>query len=160
MKIMVSACLMGQNCKYNGEDNYSEKVARFILDTAEDFKERFGSTPMRPEDNPDCVKVIRVCPEVEGGLPVPRPSCEMVNGKIMNTEGECKDEEFRRGAEICLEVAMREKPDIIILQSRSPSCGVNQIYDGTFSGKLIKGSGVFATMLKEHGFKVVDVEDL
>ncbi len=154
MKIMVSACLIGENCKYNGGNNYSEKVIKFI-ETAD----------MIPGTKTEGIpggknEVIPVCPELAGGLSAPRPSCEMVNGRIMNTEGECRDKEFRDGAAKCLEIAMREKPDIVILQSRSPSCGVNQIYDGTFSGKLIKGSGVFAEMLMENGFNVIDVEDL
>ncbi|MBQ7500320.1 MAG: DUF523 domain-containing protein [Clostridia bacterium] len=138
MRILVSACLLGEKCKYDGGDNYSEKTVRFIKDH----------------------KVIPVCPEVAGGLPVPRASCEIVNGEIINTAGESKDSEFRRGAEICLEIAKDNNIDMAILQSRSPSCGVNKIYDGSFSGKLIEGSGIFSSLLRENGFKVTDVEDL
>ena len=75
-------------------------------------------------------------------------------------EGVSVDEAFRKGAAAALETALREQPDIIILQSRSPSCGVKQIYDGTFSGNLIPGMGVFAEMVKKAGFRVADAEDL
>ena len=135
---MVSACLIGQKVKYNGGDNYSEKLMKFL----------------------EGHEVIPVCPEVAGGLSVPRASCEMVNGIVMNTEGESKDREFREGALKCLAIAKEKQIDLAILQSRSPSCGVKMIYDGTFSGKLIPGSGIFATMLKDAGFKVMDVEDI
>ena len=135
MKIMVSACLLGENCKYNGGNN---KNAKLLLS---------GHT------------VIPVCPEVLGGLPVPRVPAEIVNGKVMNREGKSVDAEFREGAGKALEIARKEKPDIIILQSRSPSCGVNEIYDGSFSGKLIPGHGVFAALALESGFQVVDAED-
>lgn len=138
MKIMVSACLLGHNCKYNGKNNFSEKV---LLRTA-------GH------------KVIPVCPEMAGGLPVPRPSCEIVNGTVMDSNGVSRDTEFRAGAEKCLQLAKAEEIDFAILQSRSPSCGVNQIYDGSFSGKRIEGSGIFASLLRENGFRVIDAEDL
>ena len=138
MKIMVSACLLGEDCKYNGGNNRNEELIRLLS----------GHT------------VIPVCPEVLGGLPVPRVPAEIVGGVVTNREGESVDEAFRKGASLALEIAMRERPDRIILQSRSPSCGVKQIYDGTFSGKLIPGMGIFAEMAKNAGFRVVDVEDL
>ncbi len=138
MKIMVSACLLGQKCKYNGGDNYNEKVLSYVKDH----------------------EVIPVCPEVVGGLLVPRIPCEIVNGVVTNKEGENKDAEFRTGAQLCLQKALEEKVDLVILQSRSSSCGVNQIYDGTFSGTLIEGRGVFADLLVKNGIKVLDLEDL
>ena len=138
MKIMVSACLLGQKCKYNGGDNYSEKVAIFL----------------------EGHEVISVCPEVEGGLSIPRYPCEIVNGVVTNDHGESKDHEFRIGAERCLQRALDEKVELVILQSRSPSCGVKQIYDGSFTGTLMKGQGVFAELLVRNGIPVMDVEDL
>ena len=138
MRIMVSACLLGENCKYNGGNNYTPELVRLLEDHT----------------------VIPVCPEVLGGLPTPRVPAEIVNGKVMNRNGESVDEAFRKGAEKALETAMREKPDLIILQSRSPSCGVKEIYDGTFSGRKIPGQGIFAGMLTEAGFTVVDAENL
>ena len=137
MKIMVSACLVGQNCKYNGGNNYSEKVAEYIK--GHEF--------------------IPVCPEVAGGLPTPRIPCEIVDGVVTNKNGESREKEFRFGAKLCLEKAIEKKVDMAILQSRSPSCGVKQIYDGSFSGKLIEGRGVFAQLLVDNGIEVLDLED-
>ncbi len=138
MKIMVSACLAGENCKYNGGSNRNEKVLRLM------------------EEN----EVILVCPEQMGGLPTPRTPCEICNGVVMTKDGRVVDQEFRAGASKCLETALREQPDLIVLQSRSPSCGVKQRYDGTFSGKLTEGSGVTAELLMKNGFQCIDVEDL
>ena len=138
MRILVSACLLGQKCKYNGGDNYSEAVARFIRGH----------------------EVISVCPELAGGLSVPRSPCEIVGGVVMNADGENVDQAFRSGAAACLVLAEEQQIDLAVLQSRSPSCGVNRIYDGTFSGNLIEGSGVFASLLRENGFRVLDAEEL
>lgn len=138
MKILVSACLIGENCKYNGSNNFSQKVMDF-------FKGH---------------EIVPVCPEVMGGLSTPRIPAEIVNGIVTNREGQSVDKEFRKGAELALDIAKKEKIDLAILQSRSPSCGVKQIYDGTFSGNKISGSGVFADLLKKNGFKTMDVEDL
>ena len=93
-----------------------------------------------------------------GGLPSPRLPCEIVNGAVMNTAGENKDAEFREGAEKCLALAKEQGIDMAVLQPRSPSCGVGRIYDGTFSGKLIEGNGVFASLLIGNGFKVLSAD--
>lgn len=138
MKILVSACLLGENCKYNGTNNYNEKVAEYVKGH----------------------EVITVCPEVLGGLPVPRVPSEIVGGTVMNREGVSVDEEFRRGAAIALRQALEGQIDMAILQSRSPSCGVRQIYDGSFSGKLIEGQGIFAGLLKDAGIRLVDAEEI
>ena len=138
MKIAVSACLLGENCKYNGGNNYSEKVIEYIKGH----------------------EVVPVCPEVLGGLPIPRESAEIVNGKVSHKDGTSVDKEFRRGAETALEIIKEQQVDFVILQSRSPSCGVNTIYDGSFSGKIISGQGVFANLLQKNGIKVIDVADL
>lgn len=138
MKIMVSACLAGINCKYNGSNNQNDKVMKLF------------------EEN----EVITVCPEEMGGLPTPRVPSEVVNGIVTARDGRVVDEELRRGAQMCLQIAEREKPDLIVLQSRSPSCGVRQRYDGSFSGKLVDKPGVTAQLLMAHGFRVMDVEEL
>ena len=135
---MVSACLLGENCKYNGGNNLCPELLRRLS----------GHT------------VIPVCPEVLGGLPTPRVPAEIANGTVMNREGVSVDEAFRNGAEKALETAKREKPDLMILQPRSPSCGVKEVYDGTFSGKLIPGHGVFAAMALQAGYRVTDAEDV
>jgi uncharacterized protein YbbK (DUF523 family) len=95
-----------------------------------------------------------------GGLSTPRNPSEIVNGVVTQNNGNIVDREFREGARIALELVLKEKVDIVILQSRSPSCGVKNIYDGTFSKTLINGQGIFASLLKENGIKMVDVEDL
>ncbi len=136
--MLVSACLLGENCKYNGSNNKNEKVIRFL------------------ENH----EVIPVCPEVLGGLPVPRSPAEIVNGMVMNAEGVSVDCEFRAGAMRAFDVALGNHVDAAILQSRSPSCGVKQIYDGSFSGKKIEGQGIFAKLLSSNGIKVIDAEDV
>ena len=138
MKILVSACLLGKNCKYNGGNNLNQSGL-------------------------DCIEgheVIGVCPEQLGGLSTPRLPAEIVDGVVTNKEGVSVDNEFRKGAQEALAVALENKVDLAILQSRSPSCGVKEIYDGSFSGKKIKGQGVFAKLLSARGIKVLDAEDV
>ena len=138
MTIAVSACLLGENCKYNGGNNYSEKVKEYTRGH----------------------EVIPICPEVLGGLPTPREPSEIVDGIVRHKDGTLADIEFRRGAEIAYDMIKDKNVSLVILQSRSPSCGVNSVYDGTFSGKIIAGEGIFAKLLKDKGIKVVDVEKL
>ena len=138
MKIMISACLAGENCKYNGGNNRNEKVLQLMAEH----------------------DVILVCPEQMGGLPTPRVPSELRDGVVTARDGRIVDREFREGAAKCLEIARQEQPDLIVLQPRSPSCGVKQRYDGSFTGTLVEGSGVTAQLLMENGFRCVDVEDL
>ena len=138
MKIALSACLLGENCKYNGKNNYSEKLAAFL----------------------EGHEVVGVCPEVLGGLPTPREPSEIVNGIVRHRDGVSVDEEFRRGAALALDIVVKSKAELVILQSRSPSCGVKSVYDGTFSGNVVPGEGVFAKLLRERGIKIVDVADI
>lgn len=140
MKIVCSACLLGTDCKYNGGNNYSEKLASLIK-------------------KHDC-QVIPVCPEVMGGLPTPRVPSEIIDGRVYNRNGEDVHTAFIAGAEKAMQVVKDEKPDRIILQSRSPSCGCKEVYDGTFCGKRIKGQGIFAQMLMKEGYQPEDIEDL
>lgn len=138
MRILVSACLLGKNCKYNGGNNLNQRVLDFI----------------------EGHEVIGVCPEQLGGLSTPRLPAEIVDGIVTNKEGISVDAEFRKGAQAALAVALENKVDLAILQSRSPSCGVKEIYDGSFSGKKIKGQGVFANLLAAHRIKALDAEDI
>ena len=138
MKIMVSACLTGENCKYNGGNNLNEKVLQLF--SAGD--------------------VITVCPEQMGGLPTPRIPSEIREGVVTAKDGRNVDAQFRAGAEKCLEIARREQPDLVVLQPRSPSCGVKQRYDGTFTGTPVSGAGVTAQLLMKNGFRCIDAEDL
>ena len=138
MIIAVSACLLGDNRKYNGGNNYSEKVAHFLKGH----------------------NVIPVCPEVMGGLPTPRDPSEIVNGTVMHKDGSSVDEEFRKGADLALKKVLEAGAELVILQSRSPSCGVQTVYDGTFTGKIISGQGVFAKLLIKNNIKVLDVSEI
>ena len=137
MKILVSACLLGENCKYNGGNNYNPRVAAFL----------------------EGHEVVPVCPEMQAGLGVPRTPVEIVNGVILSRDGENFDAQLR-GAVAQIMEKLDKDIDCAVLQSRSPTCGVNQIYDGTFSGTRITGSGVFAQALKEAGIRVIDAEDV
>lgn len=138
MKIIVSACLLGHNCKYSGGNNYSEKVMHFLQGH----------------------EVIPVCPEVMGGLPIPRSPAEIVNGIVTNADGKSVDPEFRAGAQAALKIALEQGAQLAVLQSRSPSCGVKEIYDGSFSKRKIPGKGIFAQMLEEAGIPMIDLEDI
>ena len=138
MKILISACLLGENCKYNGKNNYSERVVKYL----------------------EGHEVIPVCPEVLGGLPTPRDPSEIVDGVVTNCKGVNVDMQFWKGAKEAFRIAEENSIDLAILQSRSPSCGVRQIYDGSFTGKLIPGQGVFAQLLEKSGFRVMDCEEI
>lgn len=137
MKILVSSCVMGKNCKYNGGNNYNSRVMEFLKDK----------------------EVIEICPELLADLPIPRPSAELVDGVVMSIDGENVDNEYRHAVELAMREIGNVDIDLVILQSRSPTCGVNQVYDGSFTGRLIKGQGLFAQALLKAGYKVVDAED-
>ena len=137
MKILVSACLLGINCKYDGGNNRNTELLAFL------------------EDH----EIIPVCPELLGKRPVPRPPVEIVDGIVREKDGTSQDVAFRKGAEEGLQIAREHDVDLAILQSRSPSCGAKQIYDGSFTRTLKPGQGVFAELLVKNDFKVLDVED-
>lgn len=134
MKLLVSACLLGTNCKYDGKNNFNEDLNKFLTEN-------------------DC-EVITVCPEIAGALTTPRVPSEIINGKVVNKEGVDVTEQFINGAEKCLQKALEQNVDAAILKANSPSCGSGKIYDGTFSKKLVEGDGIFAAKLKEQGIKI------
>ena len=136
-KILVSACLLGENCKYNGGNNFAPAVAEFL-------KGR---------------EVLTICPEMMAGMGCPRTPIEIVDGVLMDRDGNNVDEAMRKAVAQAMEWIRKENIQCAILQSRSPTCGVNQVYDGTFSGKLIAGSGIFAQALKDEGYQVLDAEE-
>lgn len=138
MTILVSACLLGENCKYNGGNNRNERVLRYI----------------------EGHEVISVCPEVMGGLSCPRKPVEWVGDRVLTREGEDCTEAFRLGVQRALAAVGDKHVDLAILQSRSPTCGVKQIYDGTFSGVRIAGQGALARALAENGVPLMDAEDV
>ena len=131
-KLLVSACLLGENCKYSGGNNYTPAI--------EALKEKFD--------------VIPVCPEQLGGLPTPRTPSERAGARVLSRSGADVTEAFRRGAEKTLEIARASGAVRAVLQERSPSCGSERVYDGTFSGTLVPGQGVTAELLEKNGIRV------
>lgn len=118
-KVLISACLLGENCKYSGGNNYDPAL--------EALREHY--------------ELIPICPEQMGGLPTPRTPAERVGDRILTRDGADVTEEYHLGAQKALEIAKANGVTLAVLQPRSPSCGSGQIYDGTFSGKLIPGRG-------------------
>lgn len=138
MKILVSACLLGRNCKYNGGNNASAEVEALLRDH----------------------EAVAVCPECAAGLGVPRTPVEIVNGEVKDRNGNSVDTVLRRAVDAILEQVCQEGIHYAILKSRSPTCGVRQVYDGTFSGTLKDGAGVLAQALMDAGCQVFDSDDL
>ena len=145
MKVIISACLLGVRCRYDGGDSRNE--------TAINHKETY--------------QLIPVCPEESGGLPTPRPPAEIVGGdgdavldgkaSVMTADGIDVTEAFLKGAHHALQVAQSHNATHVILKARSPSCGCGDIYDGTFSGTLTSGDGVTTALLKRHGIIVTSL---
>ncbi|MBE6970327.1 MAG: DUF523 domain-containing protein [Ruminococcaceae bacterium] len=131
-KLLISACLMGQNCKYNGGNNYTPMV--------EELKKRY--------------ELIPVCPECFGGLPIPHPPSERVGERVVAKTGEDVTAAFVLGAEKTLEIAKAQGITKAVLKERSPSCGCGAIYDGTFTGTVVPGSGVAAELLAAAGVAI------
>ena len=137
-KVLVSGCLLGENCKYNGGNNYNPRVVEFLKGK----------------------EVISICPEIMAGMGCPRNPIEIVDGVLTDCHGKNVDSLIRKSVMEIMERIRDEEIQCAVLQSRSPTCGVNQVYDGTFSGKLIPGSGVFAKSLMDAGYLVIDGEDI
>lgn len=141
---LISACLLGQDTKYNGGNNRNEAVIEFAREHS----------------------VFPVCPEGKGGLPVPRPPAERVGDKVINREGEDVTEMFTAGARNSLSIALAEaerrgeRIEGAILKANSPSCGSGLIYDGTFTGTTVAGDGCFTELLKKTGIKVISEKEL
>ncbi|AEV67859.1 DUF523 domain-containing protein [Acetivibrio clariflavus] len=146
--ILVSACLLGVNCKYNGGNNYNSEIKALASK----------------------YNLIPVCPEQLGGCPTPRLPAEIQKGsgrdvlcgkaKVMRKDGVDVSENFVKGAKEVLNIAKQTNIKLAILKSKSPSCGKGKIYDGTFSGNLIDGNGVTADVLEENGITVLSEKDI
>lgn len=136
MKI-VSACLAGINCAYDGQNRINQKVVELVS---------------RGE-------AIPVCPEQLGGLPTPRVPSERSGPIVITKKGKDVTDNFQRGAQEALKIVKLVDCKQAILKSRSPSCGYGQIYDGSFSNTLIKGNGVFTDILLERGVEVITEEN-
>ena len=132
-KILISACLIGLNCKYNGGNNENSKLVEL----------------MKEKD------LVPICPEQLGGLKTPRVSAERKQEKVITKEGVDVTKEYQKGAGEVLKLAKKLNIKKAILKSRSPSCGIDEIYDGTFSHTLIKRDGVAAELLKKNGIEVI-----
>ena len=136
MRILVSACLLGCNCKYSGGNNLCQRVCQFVQGH----------------------EVVAVCPEEQAGLGVPRTPMELVDGVLINRDGVIVEGPVRQAVEEIL--SQLPTIDLAILKARSPTCGVHQVYDGSFSGKLVEGAGVLAQKLMERGISVKDEEEI
>ncbi|MDR2977303.1 MAG: DUF523 domain-containing protein [Streptococcaceae bacterium] len=131
-KILVSACLAGFPCRYDGSAKADIEVVDLVRDG----------------------RAIPICPEQLAGLPTPRAAAEIIGEKVFTNTGEDITESFRRGAEETLKLARQFGCRRAMLKSKSPSCGFGKVYDGSFSGKLIDGSGLTAKLLSESGIEI------
>ena len=136
MRVAISACLLGAPVRYDG----GSKPVSEVLELAEK------------------VDVVRVCPETASGLPVPRPPAEQLGGRVLLADGRDVTAEFDLGAQRCLDAVIRSPVRLAVLKAKSPSCGVGLVYDGTYSGRLVPGQGVFAARLEREGICVVTEE--
>ncbi len=136
-KLLISACFVGENVKYNGKNNQIDLTL---------LKQRY--------------ELIPFCPEVEGGLPTPRPPSEIISYtplKLLNIEGRDVTNEFVLGAKKCVDLVKKHNIKKALLKANSPSCSSAFVYDGSFSGKLIRGEGVTTLFLKDIGVEVIDI---
>ena len=137
MKIMVSACLLGDNVKYDGTNNKNNDLIKYLKD----------------------YEIIKVCPEVLGGLTIPRSPAEIQDNKVINKDNIDVTKEYHLGAKKTLEIAKNNNIKIAILKERSPSCGSINIYDGTFTHTKIDGEGITTKLLKENGIIVLNEDN-
>lgn len=140
MRVLVSACLLGVNCRYNGVPKEDREVKELL--------------------NREDITLIPVCPEQSGGLPTPRTPSERKGDGVFSSEGEDRTETFIRGAQEALRLAKLYGCEAAILKERSPSCGNKEIYDGSFSGTVVPGEGVTAELLRKNGVKVFGESEL
>lgn len=140
MRVLVSACLLGVNCRYNGVPKENRKVRELL--------------------NSEDITLIPVCPEQMGGLPTPRTPSERKGAGVVSSEGEDRTASFTRGAEETLRIAKWYGCKVALLKERSPSCGNKEVYDGSFAGTVVPGEGMTAELLKKNGVKVFGESEL
>lgn len=138
MDILISACLLGIKCRYDGKDNYIEN-----------FFEKYKD-----------INFIKICPEVDAGMPIPRTPCEIRKNKVFDKNGKETTHFFKKGAEIALKIAKEKNIKIAILKAKSPSCGKDIIYDGTFTRTLTNNDGLTAKLLKNNNIKIFTEKEL
>ncbi len=136
--ILVSACLAGIKCRYDGKDNANNKVMELVKNGI----------------------AIPVCPEQLGGLQTPRIPAEITEDKVLNKKGENVTSQFKKGARETLRIAKLVNCHKAILKQRSPSCGYGKIYDGSHTGKIIEGIGLTAQLLSQKGIIILTEEDV
>jgi uncharacterized protein YbbK (DUF523 family) len=136
--IIVSACLAGITCRYDGAAKPCEAVIRLVAEG----------------------QAVPLCPEQLGGLPTPRPPAEIIGSRVIRKDGVDVTAQFTRGALEALKLARLVGAKTAILKSRSPSCGFGKIYDGSFTGRLAEGSGLFAELCKQAGIDVKTEEEI
>lgn len=142
-KYLISACLVGENVRYDGQNCLQQKLRQLVIEQ----------------------RAVIICPEVSGGLSTPRLAAEIVGGngkdvlcgkaKVLDSAGNDVSNAFIQGAYKALQLAQKHQITHVILKANSPSCGSELIYDGSFSGNKIQGNGVTSALLKQHGFKVI-----
>ncbi len=137
MTILVSACLLGHACRYDGQSKPHAGVAELLKKHT----------------------LVPICPEVQGGLPTPRPPAEIQGDRVINSEGRDVTDFYQRGAQAALELARILGADTAVLKQRSPSCGSGTIHNGKFDGGLIDGWGVAARLLRDNGITVYDEDE-
>ena len=137
-KILISACLVGENCKYNGKNNLNSNIESLL----------------------DQYDLIPFCPEVEGGLEIPRNPSEIKGDSVFMNDGKDVTYEYNKGAKKALMLCLYLNIKIAVLKENSPSCGTHHIYDGSFKNKLIDGTGITARLLKENGIEVYSEEEI
>lgn len=137
MKVIVSACLLGRNCKYSGGNNENETVKAFLKDK----------------------EILPVCPEI-AVLPSPRPPVEILRDRVIRRDGEDVTALYERGVEQTMEKIREFGADLAILKARSPTCGSHEIYDGSFTGTRVPGMGLLARRIAALGIPVMDEEEL
>lgn len=134
---IVSACLAGIDCKYNGGNNVNDEVIKLV---------KSG-------------KAILVCPEQMGGLNTPRIPSEIKKDKVVRKDGVDVTFEYHKGADETLKIAKLVEASKAILKSKSPSCGCGKIYDGNFNNTLVDGDGITTRLLKKNGIEVISSDD-
>lgn len=137
--LLISACLLGRPCRYDGASKPCANVRA--------LEARY--------------RLIPICPEVDGGLPTPRPASELQDdGSVKNRAGRDVTAEYRRGATLALQMAQRNGCRVALLKEKSPSCGAHGVYDGSFSGRLRDGEGLTVRLLRQNGIRVLGESEI
>ncbi|MDU1316514.1 DUF523 domain-containing protein [Anaerococcus hydrogenalis] len=138
MNVLISRCLLGINCRYDGKNNKIKNL-----------REKFTK-----------INFIDVCPEVDSGMKTPRKPCEIKNSKVINIDGEDFTKEFNKGSQIALDLCKKYNIKIALLKAKSPSCGKDYIYDGNFDKNLINGDGITCQVLKKNGIIIFSEKEI